>query len=58
MSLGVDTLLPTGDEEHFRFAVEHADEVWDEPMSEREKELLERHLPKVRDHLFKPEEDR
>ena len=58
VSLGVDTLLPTGDEEHFRFAVEHADEVWGDSISEKEKELLERHLADTRDALFMPEEDR
>ena len=58
VSLGVDTLLPTGDEEHFRFAVKHADEVWGEPMSEQEIVMLERHLAGTRDVLFMPEEDR
>ena len=57
-SLGVDTILPAGDIEHFSFALEHENEIWDEPLSDSEKALLEQLLPSVRDCLFMPEEDR
>lgn len=53
-----DTLIPAGDFEHFRFAVEHADEVWDAPLTDAEQRLLETHLPKVKDRLFMPQRDR
>ncbi|MBQ9009931.1 MAG: aldo/keto reductase [Clostridia bacterium] len=57
-TMGPDTLIPAGDIEHFRFAVEHADEIWNASLTQREKELLESHLPVVRDLLFMPEQNR
>ncbi|MBR1708081.1 MAG: aldo/keto reductase [Clostridia bacterium] len=47
-----DTLIPAGDIEHFRFAVQHADEIWNDPFSDQERALLEAHLPEVKDRLF------
>ncbi len=55
---GIDTLVPAGDVEHFRFAVEHADEIWATPLSEADMALLRAHLPSVEDALFMPEYDR
>ena len=57
-SLNPDTLIPAGDIEHFRFAVEHAEEIWDEPLSADEREELNQHLPLVENDLFMPEEGR
>lgn len=57
-SMNPDTLIPAGDIEHFRFAVEHANEIWDDPLSDQERALLEAHLPEVKDRLFMPEEGR
>jgi aryl-alcohol dehydrogenase-like predicted oxidoreductase len=51
-SLGVNTLIPAGDIEHFRFAVENADEIWGEPITEAQRALLDRLLPEVRNDLF------
>ena len=56
VSLGVDILIPPGNFEHFKFAAEHADEVWDEPMTEKERSLLKNHLHEVADHPFYEEE--
>lgn len=47
LSLGVDTLIPPGNFEHFRFAVEHIEEALDNPLSESERDLLSARLPKV-----------
>lgn len=57
-AMGVDTIIPAGDIEHFRFALEHENEIWDEPLSSQEKNTLEEHLPCVTDALFMPECDR
>ena len=57
-SLGVNTLIPAGDIEHLRFAVEHAKDIWEDPLSAAERSLLEEHLPDVRDCLFMPAADR
>ena len=51
-SLGIDTLIPPGNFEHFRFAVEHIDEILDQPISQEEIKLLEERLPKVIDYPF------
>ncbi|MBO4368112.1 MAG: aldo/keto reductase [Clostridia bacterium] len=51
-SLGVDTLIPAGNFEHFSFAVEHADEIASIPMTEQEKKLLAEHLPQVKAYPF------
>lgn len=56
--MGPDTLIPAGDIEHFRFAVEHWEEIWDVPLSDEESILLKAHLQKVKDQLFMPECDR
>lgn len=50
LSLGVDTLIPPGNFEHFRFAVDHIEEALDNPLSESERDLLSARLPLVR-HL-------
>lgn len=57
-ALGVDTIIPAGDIEHFKYALEHEDEIWDEPLSEAEGKALEKHLENVRDCLFMPKEHR
>ena len=56
VSLGVDILIPPGNFEHFKFAAEHADETWDEPLTEKERSLLKNHLHEVADHPFYEEE--
>lgn len=56
--MGVDTLIPAGDIEHFRFALENGDRIWDEPLTDEEKVLLEARLIEVKDCLFMPERDR
>lgn len=48
LSLGVDTLIPPGNFEHFSFAVDHIEEALDNPLSETEGNLLSARLPKVR----------
>ena len=50
-SLGIDTLIPPGDFEHFEFAVEHADKL-SEPLTDAETALLRDHLEQVRDWPF------
>ena len=51
-SLGADTLIPPGNFDHFKFAVEHIDEVLDSPLSEEETEMLRKRLPLVIDFPF------
>ena len=58
VSLGIDTLIPAGDIEHFRFAVEYEDEIWGAPITEEEQRLLDTHFPLVQDSLFMPVQDR
>ena len=58
VSLGIDTLIPAGDIEHFRFAVEHEDDIFGSPITEEEQRLLDEHLSLVEDCLFMPEQDR
>ena len=55
-SLGIDTLVPPGNFDHFRFAVEHIDEVLEHPLTEKELDLLRQRLPSVADHPFMDEE--
>ena len=55
-SLGIDTMVPPGNFEHFRFAVDHIDEVLEQPIAEEEIKLLEERLPLVIDHPFLDEE--
>ncbi len=52
LHLGVDTLIPPGNFDSFRFAVTHAGECLEEPYSERDKALLESRLPGVRGKEF------
>lgn len=52
LSLGVDTIVPPGNFDHFSFAVEHMDEFLSRPISEKEKVLLSKHLEKVIDRPF------
>ncbi len=52
LSLGVDTIIPPGNFDHFSFAVNHIDEFLSQPISEKEKMLLSKHLEKVNDHPF------
>lgn len=52
LSLGVDTIIPPGNFDHFRFAVENMDCIFAEPLSDRERQMLEDHLRIVRDKPF------
>ncbi len=52
LSLGVDTLIPPGNFESFRFAVEHADACVEEPYSGADRALLEEKLKAVRGKEF------
>ena len=52
LSLGVDTIVPPGNFDHFRFAVEHIDEMIDCPLSSGERALLEERLQTVKDRPF------
>lgn len=55
-SLGVDVLIPPGNFDHFKFAVEHVDEIMEEPLTEVQRGLLETHLDDVRNYPFYEEE--
>ena len=50
-SLGIDTLIPPGDFEHFDFAVKHV-EALTRPLTDEEMALLRAHLENVRDWPF------
>jgi len=52
LSLGVDTIIPPGNFDHFRFAVEHIDEALENPLSESERAMLAARLEQVRDRPF------
>lgn len=52
LSLGVDTIIPPGNYDHFTFAVEHIDRLLATPFSEEERTLLEKHLEEVKDAPF------
>ena len=52
VSLGVDTIIPPGNFGHFRFAAEHMDEVFSEPLSAEERSLLAARLEQVKDRPF------
>ncbi len=52
VSLGEDILVPPGNFEHFSFALEHQDEIFEEPLTEQEKELLKKRLTGVSDAPF------
>ena len=51
-NLGVDTIIPPGDYLHFKFAVDHVDEIFCSPITECEKALLSTRLGQVRDRPF------
>ncbi|MCR4883175.1 MAG: aldo/keto reductase [Clostridiales bacterium] len=50
--LGVHTIVPPGNFDHFSFAVRHIDELLSRPISEEEKALLKQHLEEVREWPF------
>ena len=52
LSLGVDTLIPPGNFDHFSFAVGHIDEALEHPFDDSDRALLEAHLEKVIDRPF------
>ena len=52
LSLGVDTIIPPGNFDHFRFAVEHIDALVDEPFTDQERQLLEQRLAQVANRPF------
>ncbi|MCR5263494.1 MAG: aldo/keto reductase [Clostridiales bacterium] len=51
-SLGVNTIIPPGNFDHFRFAVNHIDEIVDSPINDRELDSLKDHLSEVRGKPF------
>ncbi len=52
VALGVDTLIPPGNYEHFSFAVNHIQEILDHSLSENDHELLKTRLSLVKDRPF------
>ncbi len=52
LSLGPDVLIPPGNFEHFRFGVEHIDDILKHPFSDDDMELLKARLPLVEDKPF------
>ena len=52
LSLGVDTIVPPGNFDHFKFAVDHIDEMLAHPLSEEERAMLAKHLDEVKDYPF------
>ena len=52
LSLGVDTIIPPGNFDHFHFGVEHIEEMLSEPLSEKEKAMLAERLELVKDRPF------
>ncbi len=52
LDLGVDTIVPPGNFDHFSFAVEHIDEAVDKPLSDEERALLAQRLGPVKDKPF------
>ena len=52
LSLGVDTLIPPGNFDSFRFAVDHIDECLKAPYSDADRALLEAKLVQVRGKEF------
>jgi len=52
LSLGVDSIVPPGNFDHFRFAVENIDRAVDEPLNDAERALLEKRLTEVCDKPF------
>ncbi|MBQ8092994.1 MAG: aldo/keto reductase [Clostridia bacterium] len=52
LNLGVDTIIPPGNYAHFRFAVEHIEELLAHPLTEKEKTLLAARFEQVRNQPF------
>ncbi len=52
LSLGVDTIIPPGNFDHFSFGVEHIDQMVDEPLTQEELAMLEKHLGEVKEFPF------
>ena len=52
LSLGVDTIVPPGNFDHFKFAVDHIDEMLEKPLSEEERAMLAKHLDEVKGYPF------
>lgn len=52
ISLGVDTIIPPGNYDHFSFAVNHLQELFGEPLTEAERALLQERLAQVIDEPF------
>lgn len=56
LSFGADVLVPPGNFDHFRFAVDHIDEVIQNPLTDEDVALLKNHLPQVTNDPFYDEE--
>lgn len=52
LGLGVDAIVPPGNFDHFRFAVEHIDAALENPLSEAERSMLKTRLLQVKDRPF------
>ncbi|MCR5004657.1 MAG: aldo/keto reductase [Clostridiales bacterium] len=52
LSLGVDSIVPPGNFDHFKFAVENIDELLAHPITEEEKAMLAARLELVKDRPF------
>lgn len=52
VSLGEDILVPPGNFEHFSFALEHLDEIFDKTITKQEEEQLQERLSEVRAYPF------
>ncbi len=51
-SLGADILIPPGNFEHLKYAVDHVDEVLADPLTEEDRAFLAARLPQVREQPF------
>ena len=52
LSLGVDTIIPPGNFDHFRFGTEHIEELLAQPFAEKDRLLLEERLKEVENRPF------
>lgn len=52
VSLGVDTIIPPGDFDHFSFGVNHIEEILNHPFSPEDEKLLREHLKEVNAYPF------
>ncbi len=50
--MGVDTIIPPGNIHHFKFGVEHVDQIFDEPLTEKELQMLRERLEEVKAYPF------